>query len=256
MIGHRLVFCTSMTVCARGSPDSGMSEPEITADPNIPSGETQLTRRRRMSEAPRSRRSGFGRSRIVATMKYLLPGLAFAMLVLVAVWPRLLPDEDRFRIDLAAVGPTGGSKPQVLNPRLQGMDSEQRPFQITADLGARSQNEGGEEIYDLTNPKADIVLKDGTWVALNANDGRFESNSNTLYLAGNVNLFHDEGYEFQTTTARVNMDDSTASGDEHVDGQGPFGILKAEGFRVLESGDRIIFIGPATLTVFEGAPPQ
>lgn len=256
MTGLRLEFCTSMTACVRGSPDTGMSEPEITADPNIASSETQLKRRRRMSDGQRSRRSGFGRSRIVATMKYLLPGLAFAMLVLLAVWPRLLPDEDRFRIDLAAVGPTGGSKPQVLNPRLQGMDSEQRPFQITADLGARSQNEGGEKIYDLTNPKADIVLKDGTWVALNANDGRFESSTNILYLSGNVNLFHNEGYEFYTSTARVNMDDSTASGDEHVDGQGPFGILKAEGFRVLESGERILFIGPATLLVFEGEPPQ
>ena len=233
-----------------------MREPEITGDPNIAPSDTQLRRHRRISNGQRSRRSGFGRSRTVVTMKYLMPGLAFVMLVLLAVWPRLLPDEDRFRIDLAAVGPTGGSKPQVLNPRLQGMDSEQRPFQITADLGARSQNEGGEKIYDLTNPKADIFLKDGTWVALNANDGRFESNTNILHVSGNVNLFHDEGYEFQTSTARINMNDSTLSGDDHVDGQGPLGILKSEGFRVLESGERILFLGPATLIAFKGEPPQ
>jgi lipopolysaccharide export system protein LptC len=209
-----------------------------------------------MSNAPRRRRSSFARSRIVSTMKYLLPGAAFALLVLVAIWPRLLPDQDRFRVDLAAVGSTGGSKPQVLNPRLQGIDSEKRPFQIVADLGSRVQNDAGEEVYDLINPKADIVLNDGSWIALNANDGRFDLFSNTLHLSGDVNMFHDQGYEFQTATARVDLENSTASGDEPIDGQGPFGILKAQGFRVLESGERIFFVGPATLTVFEGAPPQ
>ena len=190
-------------------------------------------------------------------MKYLLPGLAFALLVLVAVWPRLSPDEDRFRIDLEAVGPAGGAKPQVLNPRLQGIDSAARPFQVTADFGARGDAAIGGEIYDLTNPKADIVLADGSWVALTANDGRFEADTNTLHLTGDVNLFHDQGYEFTTTAAQVDLVTSTASGDQPVNGQGPFGILDAEGFRVFDSGNRVLFIGPARLTVFEGAtPPQ
>lgn len=190
-------------------------------------------------------------------MKYLLPGIAFALLVLVAVWPRLAPDEDSFRIDLEAVGPAGGAKPQVLNPRLQGIDAAARPFQVTADFGARGDGENGGEIYDLTNPKADIVLADGSWVALTANDGRFEAKTNTLHLAGDVNLFHDQGYEFITTTAQVDLVTSTASGDAPVQGQGPFGVLDAEGFRVFDSGDRVLFLGPARLTVFEGAtPPQ
>ena len=234
-----------------------MSDAENTAPQPDASADTRAARRSRLGAAPRRRRSGFGRSRIVSTMKYLLPGIAFALLVLVAVWPRLLPDEDRFRIDLEAVGPAGGAKPQALNPRLQGIDSAARPFQVTADFGARGDVEGGGEIYDLTNPKADIVLADGSWVALTANDGRFEAKTNTLHLTGDVNLFHDQGYEFTTTAAQVDLVTSTASGDEPVDGQGPFGVLNAEGFRVFDSGDRVLFLGPARLTVFEGAtPPQ
>lgn len=234
-----------------------MSDAGNTAPQPDASADTRAARRSRLGAAPRRRRSGFGRSRIVSTMKYLLPGIAFALLVLVAVWPRLLPDEDRFRIDLEAVGPAGGAKPQVLNPRLQGIDSAARPFQVTADFGARGDVEGGGEIYDLTNPKADIVLADGSWVALTANDGRFEAKTNTLHLTGDVNLFHDQGYEFTTTAAQVDLVTSTASGDQPVDGQGPFGVLNAEGFRVFDSGDRVLFLGPARLTVSEGAtPPQ
>lgn len=232
--------------------DAGNTAPRATS-----TGKTRRDRQSRLGAAPRRRRSGFGRSRIVSTMKYLLPVIAFALLVLVAVWPRLSPDEDRFRIDLEAVGPAGGAKPQVLNPRLQGIDSAARPFQVTADFGARGDAADGSEIYDLTNPKADIVLADGSWVALTANDGRFEAETNTLHLAGDVNLFHDQGYEFRTTAAQVDLVTSTASGDAPVSGQGPFGILDAEGFRVFDSGDRVLFLGPARLTVFEGAtPPQ
>lgn len=245
-----------MTACVQAWPDAEMSEPGLTLPRVAGSSGSGDTRRPRVNDSRRRRRSGFARSRLVSTLKYVLPGLAFAMLVLVAVWPRFAPQEDSFRIDLAAVGPTGGAKPQVLNPRLQGIDSEQRPFHITADLGSRSKADGGGEVYDLTNPKADIVLKDGSWIALNADDGVYESESNILYLTGNVNLFHDEGYEFQTSAARINLENSTASGDEPIDGQGPFGILNAEGFQVLDSGERIVFTGPARMTVFEGAPPQ
>ena len=100
-----------------------------------------------------------------------------------------------------------------------------------------------------------MPLADGSWVALTANDGRFEADTNILHLAGDVNLFHDQGYEFNTTTAQVDLVTSTASGDDPVKGQGPFGVLDAEGFRVLDSGARILFLGPARLTVFEGATP-
>jgi lipopolysaccharide export system protein LptC len=246
-----------MTACARASLEHGMSDAGNTAPQTETPSEIRRRRQSRLGSAPRRRRGGFGRSRIVSTMKYLLPFIAFALLVLVAVSPRLSPDEDRFRIDLEAVGPAGGAKPQVLNPRLQGIDSAARPFQVTADFGARGEALDGGEIYDLTNPTADIVLADGSWVALTANDGRFEAETNTLHLAGDVNLFHDEGYEFQTTTAQVDLLTSTASGDNPVKGQGPFGVLDAEGFRVLDSGARILFLGPARLTVFEGStPPQ
>jgi len=223
--------------------------------PEVSPVETRHSRRDRLSDTPRRRRSGFARSRIVATMKYVLPGLAFAILVLVAVWPRLHPDTDRFNFEISAVGPAGGSKPQVLNPRLQGVDSAKRPFQVTADLGAHGLDSMGGEVYDLTNPTADIVLRDGSWIALNADDGKFEAASNILHLTGKVTLFHDQGYEFQTTNAQVHLEDSAASGDDPVSGQGPFGILKANGFRLFNSGDRILFLGPAKLTVLEGKPP-
>lgn len=200
---------------------------------------------------PRIQRGGFGRSRFVAAMKYILPGLAMALLVVVMAWPEFASDDNRFRIP-EAVGPIGTSRPQVLNARVLGVDSQSRPFQITADTSALKKDEG-REFYFLEQPKADIVLKDGSWVALTAIDGEYEEDTKYLYLVGNVNVFHDAGHEFSTPKARFNLDDRSATGNDPVEGQGPLGTLQSEGFRIFDGGDRVLFTGKAQMFVYRGA---
>ena len=200
---------------------------------------------------PRSRRGGFGRSRFVAAMKYILPGLAMLLLIVVVAWPEFASDDARFRIP-EAVGPIGTSRPQVLNARVLGVDSKSRPFQITADTSSLK-NEDGHEFYLLENPKADIVLEDGSWVALTAIDGRYEEDTRLLYLVGDVNVFHDAGHEFRTPKARFNLDDRSASGDDPVEGQGPLGTLKSEGFRIFDGGDRVVFTGKSQMLLNRSA---
>ena len=200
---------------------------------------------------PRTPRGGFGRSRFVAAMKYILPGLAMLLLMLVVAWPEFASDDNRFRIP-EAVGPIGTSRPQVLNARVLGVDSKSRPFQITAETSALK-NEGGREFYQLEQPKADIVLEDGTWVALTAVDGEYEEETKFLYLVGNVNVFHDAGHEFNTPKARFNLNDRSASGDDPVEGQGPLGTLKSEGFRIFDGGERVLFTGKSQMLVYRGA---
>ncbi len=226
------------------------------APPSAPMSETTATAPRgqphRLADlGPRSRRGGFGRSRFIATMKYILPGLATLLLVAVVAWPEFSSDNDRFRIP-QAVGPIGTSRPQVLNARVLGVDSQSRPFQITADTSALK-NKDGREFYLLEQPKADIVLEDGTWVALTAIIGEYEENTKFLYLVGDVNVFHDAGHEFRTSKARFNLGDRSASGDDPVEGQGPLGTLQSEGFRIFDGGDRVLFTGKAQMFVYRSA---
>jgi lipopolysaccharide export system protein LptC len=185
-------------------------------------------------------------------LRVLLPAIAVGLLMVAAAWPQLRSDDERLRIEFAAVGPQGGSKPQVLNPRLLGVDELRRPFQVTADVGSRLGGGGEVEIYQLDQPKADIVLEDGSWVALTATDGVYDRDTEMLYLTGAVNLFHDSGYEFNTAAARVNLNDRSAEGDQAVHGQGPFGTVDAEGFRVVNNGDVIFFSGKARMTILGG----
>ena len=210
----------------------------------------EVPRRLRSYLALRRRRSSdFRRSRLISMMRVIFPVVAVGLLVLVATWPRLVPDDSRFRLEGTAVGPAGSKKPQVLNPRLLGVDNNERPFQISADMGSRVGGEDGEEVYQLDQPKADITLGDGSWVALTAKDGIYRRVDRVLQLSGNVSLFHDSGTEFVTETAHVDLARRSARGDERVEGQGPFGLLESEGFRILNEGDLIVFTGKTRLTL-------
>jgi len=107
----------------------------------------------------------------------------------------------------------------------------------------------------LVMPKADITLEDGTWLVLTANEGVFARGEKKLNLAGNVNLYHDSGYEFRTARAAIDLAAGIAEGNDPVDGQGPFGQLRAAGFRMVNKGKVIHFLGKSKLTLFPGAKP-
>ncbi|MGE0254536.1 MAG: LPS export ABC transporter periplasmic protein LptC [Alphaproteobacteria bacterium] len=231
------------------SPDTGTDR--ATGNGGIEAG----VRRGRLGGLPvpgRPAAARFRRSRLVALLKVALPGAAIAILVIIAAWPYIVPDLERLRLELPVVGPAGGARPQVLNPRLLGLDEQRRPYQITADSGTQVDSNDGRELYALTQPKYDITLLDGSWLALTAQSGLYEKEAQVLWLSGEVSLFHDEGAEFVTTSARIDLTDNTAAGDAPVQGQGPAGVLTSEGFRVIDGGERVLFTGRARMTVTAG----
>ena len=188
-------------------------------------------------------------SRFVTLMKYALPVVAGSVLLLVVVWPEFKPKPERFAVGISdlKVNVEGGQR--VVNARFTGVDSENRPFSITADAVVQDADDG----VKLTKPKADVTLAGDSWVAIAAPQGTFWRKPRVLNLVGGVDLFHDDGYEFQTEEARIDFRIGAASGDTPVKGHGPFGTVDAEGFRIVESGNRIIFNGKSRLVIFATA---
>ena len=185
-------------------------------------------------------------SRFVTLMKYALPVVAGSVLLLVVVWPEFKPKPERFAVGISdlKVNVEGGQR--VVNARFTGVDSENRPFSVTADAVVQDAKDG----VKLTQPKADVTLAGNSWVAITAPQGTFWRKPKVLNLVGGVDLFHDAGYEFQTVEARIDFRIGAAFGDMPVKGQGPFGTVDAEGFRIVESGNRIIFSGKCRLVIF------
>lgn len=187
-------------------------------------------------------------TRFVYLMRYVLPAVALALIVLVIGWSQMQGGRVRFHLNFASVAPEGSNTLTMAKPRFTGIDTGERPFTVTAN--AANQVATGSSLVDLDEPVADVTLEDGTWVALRSTEGTYDQETNELELRGQVNLFHDQGYEFQTSSAFLNLQDGKAYGKAPVHGQGPFGQLKSEGFQVAEHGRIVFFTGRAALLLY------
>jgi lipopolysaccharide export system protein LptC len=187
-------------------------------------------------------------SLFVGTMKLVLPALAVAIVLLVVVWPQLAPDERSFRVGVSDISEEDAGTLTMTNARFQGHDEQGRPFTVSAD--SASQANSGAELIELDKVHADITLADGAWVSVTADSGTYHRSDEDLTLQGSVNLFHDRGFEMRTERVEVDLKAGKATSDTAVEGQGPSGTLKAEGFRVLNKGERIQFTGKSRLKIF------
>ncbi|MEM7168736.1 MAG: LPS export ABC transporter periplasmic protein LptC [Pseudomonadota bacterium] len=187
-------------------------------------------------------------SQFVSSLKVILPATAVALIILVAVWPYVVTKESGFRVQAIKNPMEEAQNLNMINARFSGFDEKSQPFNITADMA--SQEQGNSEQIDLQLPKADIELRDGSWLALTAKKGHYDQEKEILDLVGSVNLFHDKGFEMRTESAQVSLKDGSAQGDVPVEGQGPMGTLTAEGFEIVDRGAVILFTGKSHMTLY------
>jgi lipopolysaccharide export system protein LptC len=190
-------------------------------------------------------------SLFVSSMKLVLPALAAGLVLLVIAWPQLVPDVTRSGLDFAKFARDQAKTLNMLNARYSGVDENNQPFNVAADLATQAPD--NENMVELQHPKANIRTTEGDLVALSARLGHYDREVETLELTGKVLLTHDKGFDIVTEAATVNLKDGSAAGDSAVSGQGPSGELQAEGFRLRERGQVIIFTGKSRLLILPDA---
>ncbi len=185
---------------------------------------------------------------LVGVLKVLLPLSAAAVFLLVVFWPQLQTEISGVKMKVSDVSINQTGTMTLFDPHFEGVDSNGQPFNLTAAQASRSPGNSDVVILDL--PKGDITLDSGTWIALDARTGRYDQVAQTLDLYGNVTLFHDRGFEIKTESARIDLAAGTAKGRQSVAGQGPEGELMAQGFEVLDKGERILFTGRSRVLIY------
>jgi lipopolysaccharide export system protein LptC len=191
--------------------------------------------------------------RFVGIMRILLPTVATALLILVALWPLLTDQQRRYAIKPAKIAAEAAKTLTMINGVYTGIDDRRRPYTLTAETVSLSNS--GLSLVALMAPKADLLMENGSWVAVTSRDGTYDRDKKLLHLRGAVNLFHDSGYEFRTNAATVDMMAGDAFGTDPVEGQGPFGNIKSEGFVVHNRGERVEFTGKSTLILNPNQAP-
>jgi len=142
---------------------------------------------------------------------------------------------------------------RMVNPRYAGLDRYNRPYAVTAAIGRQVPDRN--DVMALERPQAVMIVHRGASVLVTAATGVYQSQAQLLDLFEDVNLIHQNGTQFVTRRAHVNVSDNTAEGHEPVEGHGPSGDIAGEGFRILSKGDTIIFTGRSSL-LLRGAKPD
>jgi lipopolysaccharide export system protein LptC len=107
---------------------------------------------------------------------------------------------------------------------------------------------------NLTQPRGDMTLENGSWLSIASKQGVYLQKANQLDLSHDVTLYRDDGTTMTTSSASLELKDGVAAGSEPVHVEGPWGVLDAQGFTVIDKGTAIQFIGPAHV-VLNGTSP-
>lgn len=188
-------------------------------------------------------------SRRVAFLKVLLPALGVALILLVAAWPRLAGLFDTVRLGLPAVDLRQARQLKMVDPRYAGFDRQHRPYLLQAAIARQIPER--RELVSLEHPRARIRMAAGA-VTATAASGIYQSQARLLDLFRDVTIRRQDGTKFVTARAHVNFAKNAAKGNDAIAGHGPWGTVRAHGFRILDDGKTVIFTGAAEL-VLNGA---
>jgi LPS export ABC transporter protein LptC len=140
----------------------------------------------------------------------------------------------------------------MLNPRYAGVDRQNRPYVVTSAIGRQASNR--DDLMSLERPRAEMTMRNGALVVVTAATAMYQSQAQLLDLFGDVNLVRDDGTRFVTNTAHVDVAADSAVGNDPVTGHGPSGDITAQGFRVVDRGNTIVFTGKSNL-MLKGTKP-
>lgn len=181
-----------------------------------------------------------GYTRFVTWMKFALPALALAMVALLAAWPSLT------ELPRARISADKGQL-EMLKPRYYSADERNQPFSVVATKADKSADQ--PNIVLMEDPVAEMTQTDGTWVTIKSDKGWYNQETGILKMRGHVHVMRDDGNEFTTEEAESDVRKGAAWGDAHVDGQGPQGLINAEGFRMSDRGKTITFLNQSKANV-------
>jgi lipopolysaccharide export system protein LptC len=99
-------------------------------------------------------------------------------------------------------------------------------------------------------------MEDATASNVVAKAGVYDETREVLDLAGDVVMTDATGYVFNSETARMFVRENRVEGQSRLTGKGPLGELKADTYKVLDNGKRIIVTGNVWTKIIVDDPPQ
>lgn len=144
----------------------------------------------------------------------------------------------------------GVKTPQIMeNPRFHGVDSRNQPYNIFA----KSAYQETPNQVKMSKINADLTTENGSWVSIVADKADYIIDKQFLHMFGEVGIFVTQadfnGYEINTSDAKVDVKNRVAYGDAKLNAKSDMGDFTAMGFEVLMDEEKISFTGPIKLVI-------
>lgn len=194
-------------------------------------------------KADPSRTNNAGRSKHVAFARVAIPVVFLFLIAVSVIWSQSAPTLAVKEVDLKQVQNT------LETARFSSMDKDGQPFVIEADRVI--QQDPTTMAATLAAPHGEMKTKEGQTLSLTAKDGLYNHNDQNLKLNGDVVLKRDNDLTMETQELDVDLAGKNATGDQPVTAVTAKGdVLKAaNGVELQSGGEKILFKGPASLTL-------
>ena len=188
-------------------------------------------------------------SRFVSLMKFALPVAAIGIFAAVLVYSGIFDTRDKLDISFRPDAAPPNDDLRMVTPRVAGLDSEGRPYFITADTAI--QNLNVPEEITLQNLQADLKFVQGTdWLSLSSSSGLLSTQSELLKLDKQVDIYSTWGYEMHALSAEIDFRNGIVTSTQPVQGHGPIGTLRADSMRADNNNQTLHFEGRVKMKIY------
>jgi lipopolysaccharide export system protein LptC len=192
------------------------------------------------------------RSKLVDSLRILLPVVALVLVGLVMAWPQIMQNTSSISVPVFWTG--DAEQPDMLSmasPRYTGHTKRDQPYHVTARSASLDPLEAN--MVHLDRPTAEIALGNDGDIHMTALTGVYDRDTDKLLLDGGIEVVTSSGYRFATPSARVNLAQGRVHGLQPIEGAGPSGRLSADRFEIKDAGDILRFEGRVKVTVLPPA---
>ena len=186
-------------------------------------------------------------SRMVVSLKVLLPSLAALLVGLVILWPQLQARQDE-AISIVSETDAAPQDQMMVNPRFFTVDGKGEPLNMTAENAYELPGETRR--IRLNNVKADLVLKDNRFLALDAAAAVYFQSKDAVELSEFVDLYSEDGFELNTTQAQIGLKDQNLKGTAETFIRTPAGTAVSDGFEITDGGTIVRLTGKTKVVFY------
>ena len=179
---------------------------------------------------------------IINSLKYFLISISIVILIFLAI--KIIPTKTNIKSTVSFENERFSSASQILSkPLFMGLDKKKKPFKVSALKATRYNNNQDE--FNLEKPMGEIETNSEKFF-MNGDFGVYNKKSQLLTVEGDVNLTDKISLEFKTSKA-FDFKKEILFSNTDVIGRKRHSLIKAEGFKILNKKNKIIFTGKSKL---------